>query len=286
MKTSLSPKEMARAIGVSESSLKRWVDDGRIPALRTAGGHRRIPVADAVRFIRESAVPVAQPDALGLSELVGPASTEDLGERLADYLVRGEASQAQSLVVSLYMSGTSPATICDGPLRGALRRVGELWLQDQAGIFVEHRASEICQLLLRSLQSLVEPPSDAPTAVGGGISNDSGALATLAAAVVVAAEGVRAINLGPNTPAQALLVAAQQHGARFVWLSLTHPQPVTQINTEIQQLFGGLEPRGVPLMVGAADADRLPRRLPPGVMVGHSMAELAAFIRGLSAGSR
>ena len=42
MKPLLSPKELADAIGVSESSIKRWVDNGEIQATKTSGGHRRI----------------------------------------------------------------------------------------------------------------------------------------------------------------------------------------------------------------------------------------------------
>ena len=46
----LSPRQLAVAIGVSESSLKRWADDGRLAVERTAGGHRRIPLPEAVRW--------------------------------------------------------------------------------------------------------------------------------------------------------------------------------------------------------------------------------------------
>jgi excisionase family DNA binding protein len=49
----LSPRQVAEAIGVSESSLKRWCDSGLIPTRRTAGGHRRVPVAGVVAFLRE-----------------------------------------------------------------------------------------------------------------------------------------------------------------------------------------------------------------------------------------
>ena len=71
MKAALSPKNLAQAIGISESSLKRWADDGQIRVMRTAGGHRRIAVEEAVRFIREIGIPLVQPDALGLGKLMG-----------------------------------------------------------------------------------------------------------------------------------------------------------------------------------------------------------------------
>ena len=69
MKRLLSPKELADAIGVSESSLKRWADAGRLQVARTEGGHRRIPIAEAVRFIRDTGAVVVRPDLLGLLAL-------------------------------------------------------------------------------------------------------------------------------------------------------------------------------------------------------------------------
>src|SRR4051794_17870331 len=66
-KTLLTPKELADAIGASESSLRRWVDGGRLRISRTAGGHRRIPVEEAVRFIRETGATLVRPEMLGLA---------------------------------------------------------------------------------------------------------------------------------------------------------------------------------------------------------------------------
>src|SRR5690242_3719305 len=60
----LSPRDLADALGVSESSLKRWVDAGKLAAFRTEGGHRRIAVSEALRFIRETGAPVARPELL------------------------------------------------------------------------------------------------------------------------------------------------------------------------------------------------------------------------------
>ena len=48
----LTPHDLAEALGVSESSLKRWIDAGRIRASRTEGGHRRVALDDALAFIQ------------------------------------------------------------------------------------------------------------------------------------------------------------------------------------------------------------------------------------------
>ncbi|MBK6463401.1 MAG: helix-turn-helix domain-containing protein [Myxococcales bacterium] len=52
-KEELSPREVAKALGVSESAVKRWCDDGLLPFERTPGGHRRVPSHAVLRFARE-----------------------------------------------------------------------------------------------------------------------------------------------------------------------------------------------------------------------------------------
>ena len=54
MPSLLSPRQFAAAIGVSESSVRRWADGGQIKMTRTAGGHRKIARSEAIRFIRRT----------------------------------------------------------------------------------------------------------------------------------------------------------------------------------------------------------------------------------------
>ena len=65
----LSTRDLAEAIGASESSLKRWIDAGKIAASRTEGGHRRVERAEAVRFIRETGARLVRPELLDLPEI-------------------------------------------------------------------------------------------------------------------------------------------------------------------------------------------------------------------------
>ena len=67
----VTPKQVARAIQVSESSVKRWCDKGVIPTQKTAGGHRRIQLAGLVRFLRESGQVLARPEVIGLPATTG-----------------------------------------------------------------------------------------------------------------------------------------------------------------------------------------------------------------------
>ena len=52
----------AATLAISPSRLRRWADDGRIPSVRTAGGHRRFSLAAVRRLAAESGVrPTVRP---------------------------------------------------------------------------------------------------------------------------------------------------------------------------------------------------------------------------------
>lgn len=220
----LSPRELATALGVSESSLKRWVDAGKITAFRTEGGHRRIALPEAVRFIRTTHAPVARPDLLGLPEVAAAQLGALTGsERLLDYLLEGDVVGARGWLLARYLAGSPIYELADGPIREAMHALGELYKHNERGIFIEHRGTDTCLQAVAHLRNMVEPPANAPIALGGAPEDDPYLLPSFLAATVISVAGLRAINLGPDTPLVALQEAVEHHRPRLVWISASSP---------------------------------------------------------------
>ena len=56
----LKTQTVAEALGLSVSTIKRWVDSGTIQAVRTVGKHRLIPRAEAIRMAQELKLEVGE----------------------------------------------------------------------------------------------------------------------------------------------------------------------------------------------------------------------------------
>ena len=60
----LKTRSVADALGVSVSTVKRWVDSGVLRGSRTVGRHRLVPFSEAVRFARGQGLPLGKLEGL------------------------------------------------------------------------------------------------------------------------------------------------------------------------------------------------------------------------------
>ncbi|MEX0866560.1 MAG: helix-turn-helix domain-containing protein [Pirellulales bacterium] len=252
MKNPLTPKQVARAIGVSESSLKRWCDRGLIPTVRTAGGHRRLPLAGVLRFLRENEHRLERPEILGLPASTGQGewTLSRAREHLLRGLVAGDETVCRQVIFDLYLAEQSIATICDEVIAEAFREIGDQWDCGNVEIYQERRGCEIASRLLFELQlALPAPAADAPTAIGGTPEGDPYSLSTGMVALALRDLGWRATSLGSMLPFSTLKAAVANGRPKLFWLSVSAIDHREQFLQQYEELFEEFSPQ-VAIVVG------------------------------------
>nr|MBA3242173.1 B12-binding domain-containing protein [Acidobacteriota bacterium] len=160
----LTSKEAARLLGVSEASVKRWADGGLLPALKTAGGHRRFRPEDVASFRRAGLARETAAGAFGKGDgphreaahaLRDDAATLDeaLPHLMFERIVGGHDEETSAALVSLYLHGHTVARIADAVLCPALRRVGDLWHAGELSVAQEHLATRTALTALQALRA-------------------------------------------------------------------------------------------------------------------------------------
>ncbi len=221
----LSPKQVAAAIGVSESSLKRWCDKGVIPTSKTAGGHRRVSPADVIKFVRKTRQPVLKPGILGLPEPSGtiPNTTEQLSNMFEAAVLEGDQSRCRELIVSSYINGKSLSKIFDDVIAQAFRRIGQAWECDTIDVYQERVATEISRKLIHELRALQPLQSSSQLlAIGGTPAGDNYSLASQMVEVLFLHLGWQTQSLGSNLPFESLAQAAVDYKPNLFWISVSH----------------------------------------------------------------
>ena len=74
----LTPGQACTILGISDTTLSKWTDEGRLPASRTPGGHRRFRPADVERLRLELGRPAVEPPPRTLHLMPGYGSRRRL----------------------------------------------------------------------------------------------------------------------------------------------------------------------------------------------------------------
>jgi excisionase family DNA binding protein len=219
-----SPREVAVAIGVSESSLKRWVDRGLIQALKTGGGHRRLALDSVLRYIREERMSIAHPEVLGLPAGTGAQTPSELSARgeFLQAMSSGDEPGSRRVILDLFLSGMSVSRICDQVIAPVFHQIGDLWRCGQIEVYQERRACETCNRVLHELRRAVGMgPESGPLALGATLDGDPYTLAVNMAELVLRDCGWRAVSLGHMLPMETLRRAIEVDRPALMWVSVS-----------------------------------------------------------------
>jgi excisionase family DNA binding protein len=249
----VTPKQVAQAIGVSESSLKRWCDRGLLTTVRTVGGHRRLALDDVFQFLRQSGQPLVRPELFGLPSNTGQGATV-IGrarDQIRDALIAGDAGQCRRIVFDLYLAGQSACEICDRVLAVAFHDIGDRWRRGEVSIYRERRACETGLKMLQELQTAIRtPPAAGPKAIGGTLECDPYRLPTAMIEVVLRELGWQATSLGTQLPAATLAEAVRDDLPKLLWISVSCIESVPAFLEEYARLYHAAAETGAAVVVG------------------------------------
>jgi len=280
----ISPKEFAAAIGSSESSLKRWLDRGVIPCTKTPGGHRRIEVNEAIKYVRSSDLTLTNPQTLGLPNAIG--HSENGGKRqIIDFLQclkEGNDSFAKQYLINEFMTGKSLAEIFDGTIKKSLEFLGQIHEEDAESIFLEHRATQICISCINFLSQYLSSSNTKFNAISCSLEGDIYMLPSLGTAVVIMENSGNCINIGPHTPISVIKETVKNTRMRvdLVCLSINDVSDVNKTNRDLASLLSILNALEIELVIGGRSSELINLSELKEAKHFNSMCQLDEYLKG------
>lgn len=244
MQQVFSPKQVARAIGASESSVKRWCDRGLLETVKTVGGHRRVALSGVLHFLREKNHALVVPEELGLPTEIGLARTSLQASKTEfnEALASGNYPVCRRILLEQFLAQHSIGSICDEVIVPAMQAMGDGWCNSTIEVFEERRGCDIAMRLLFELRSMIsQPKGDAPLAIGASVEADPYSLPTRMVELSLIESGWNATSLGCGVPLSSLKKAIQSESPRLFWLSVSAIEDEEKFVEEYRDLFSACD---------------------------------------------
>ena len=281
----VSPKQVAQAIGVSESSLKRWCDQGVIETVRTVGGHRRLAVSSVIAYLQKTGHTLVAPEILGLPPLTSGAGQRSLAKAqgaLLEALTHGQHVAARQIVIEAFTAHHPMHAIADELIAPTFHEIGRQWDCGEVAVYEERYACEIITRALWDLRRInQEPMPGTPKAIGGTLESDHYSLPNQLAELVLRDAGWDAISLGSHLPVETLELAIHQHQPRLVWLSVSHYQCENKFVADVVRIRSATAAIQAPFVIGGRMLCEELRHRIGEIACCDSMRQLDAFSRAL-----
>jgi excisionase family DNA binding protein len=282
---SITTRQAAQALGVSEASLKRWCDQGLLPTARTPGGHRRLPLNGIVEFVRQRHLELVQPGLLGLPELNRRSAGDSAGlrEAMQAALENADESEFRRLLLGSYVAATPAVELLDDVVAPAFHAIGDRWAHGEVAIYAERRAVELCTRELHQLRMFLPAPApEAPQAIGGTLTGDPYSLPTTMLEIALREAGWRAQSYGCGLPATTLVDALHRVRPRVLWLSVSAFETEAGFLEEYKALYAVAQNLRVAVLVGGRMLTAPLRELIQYSAYGDNLRHAVAFVRALT----
>jgi excisionase family DNA binding protein len=265
-KTILSTADVARLFNVTETTVKRWADEGELKCQKTPGGHRKFLVRNVVEFAeRNNFEPLATLE-LPASDRMAAAIQMALLERDYPKLAEAFLERAMSpdrhdlalFLIYLYEHKIAPSEIYDLIVRPGMQQIGEKWMQGEIDIAQEHRASHETTEALSRLQSevFVKQPTGM-SVLCSCLDAEMHEIGLRIASYLFEAEGWHSVYLGSRTPFASLLRSVEGMRPDVVCLSATGSGGDQEFEEKLRRLRQAVDSYGGKVILGGRAAHEL-----------------------------
>lgn len=212
-KTILSTADVARLFNVTETTVKRWADDGELRCQKTLGGHRKFVIKYVIEFAEKNnmeplgtlSAPKCDRDPGRLQLAVLERNMPELTREYVDRALDPLCYDMTQFFSYLYEHKIPLWQIFDDVVTSGMSLIGEKWANGEIGVEQEHTASyETLEALARlSGQIRLRPPTG-HTAVLSCLGSELHEMGLRCSSYLFASEGWRTLYLGAQTPVDGL----------------------------------------------------------------------------------
>lgn len=246
MKTQLSTKEVASLLNITETTVKRWSEAGKLPCTKTLGGHRKFYINDILKFAEENSFPITGviPPPLSSKQLknlefgVYTKNYQLVADIFKIEALQGDKAGLENLLLYLYRNHVQFTTIIDEVLHPALARIGELWQEKTIDVDQEHLSSTaVKEALIRLGSILFHKNPNGLNAICACVEGELHDIGIIAISYALEIEGFQVTSLGIDTPFKSLKTYIQKHKPKLVCLSATSPEiPKSKFKEAVREI--------------------------------------------------
>jgi len=272
---------------VTETTVKRWADEGSLRCHRTPGGHRKFEMRHVVEFAeRNNFDPVGTLEVVGKDRIGGPLQLAVLSRdftTLQEEFVRRALSVSRTDLYTflsfLYEHRIQLWEIFDLVLAPGMREIGDRWVRGELGVGYEHRASyETLDALAKLQARIAHRPPVGRSVLLALVGQEQHEIGLRCAASLFEAEGWEIHYLGAQTPAEALITVLLENAPAVLCLSITQSELASELQpslTDIVAAAGSVRSR---VIIGGRAAATGRALSGTGALVVSSSRELLEFL--------
>jgi MerR family transcriptional regulator, light-induced transcriptional regulator len=230
MSDALDLAAAADRLGVHYQTAYKWVREGRLPAVRVRGRYR-VELADVDALIRTRDEPVPA------TSSGGRRSWPRLAERFFLAVRDGDERAATDLVARLHAQREPVLEIIARVVVPAMARIGDDWSTGDLSVAEEHRATEIVERILATIDQR-RPGRPRGTVVVAAPAGEHHGLPVAMAAAALREDGWSVEVLGRDLPTDALLDFVSVVVPDLVVLTVTTPSAIATADDACRQVTG------------------------------------------------